>query len=77
MDLHLDERAFPGAAAPAPLATSSRSVLSATVLTTQYKELDSSLPFFSCRKATCTGSNLREQKTRRKSVIAGRQLVES
>ena len=46
MDLHMDEPAFSSAAAPAPLATSSRSVLSATVLTTQHKALDSSLPLF-------------------------------
>jgi hypothetical protein len=46
MDLHLDEPALPNAAGPAPVATSSRSVLSATVLTTQHKALDSSLPFF-------------------------------
>ena len=46
MDLHLDEPTFPSAAAAAPLATSSRSALSATVLATQHKALDSSLPFF-------------------------------
>ncbi|KAN0127672.1 hypothetical protein V8E53_014512 [Lactarius tabidus] len=46
MDLHLDEPAFPITAATAPVATSSRSALSAAVLTTQHKVLDSSLLFF-------------------------------
>jgi hypothetical protein len=46
MDLHLDEPTFPNTAATAPMATSSRSALSAAVLTMQHKALDSSLPFF-------------------------------
>ena len=41
----MDEPAFSSAASP-PLATSSRSVLSSAVFTTQHKALDSSLPFF-------------------------------
>ncbi|KAN0127685.1 hypothetical protein V8E53_014525 [Lactarius tabidus] len=51
MDMHLDEPTFPNTAATAPVATSSRSALSAAVLTTQHKALDSSLPFFFPQKS--------------------------
>lgn len=46
MDLNLDEPVFPNVAAPDPVATSSRSVLSPALLTMQHKALHSSLPFF-------------------------------
>ncbi|KAI9448860.1 hypothetical protein BJY52DRAFT_1428421 [Lactarius psammicola] len=55
MDLNLNEPAFPNAAAPAPVATSSRSAASITVPTTQHRALDSSLPFFFPQKGQVRG----------------------
>jgi hypothetical protein len=75
MDVHRDEPAFPTAAAPAPVATCSRSVLSVAVLTMQHNALNSSLPLFFPQKGMVKFAPRWEM--RRGSVLAWRRRVVS